>query len=908
MKDIAISVLFVFMSISLMAQHSLSGKLMDESGMELVGATTVLLNATDSSMIAFNISNQNGEFLFEKIEEAELILQISYVSYDNISRKLDLEWSKSEINLGLFQMKPSTELLQEVTISAKHIPMGIRGDTITYNTAAFKTKPGATVEDLLKKLPGIEIDRNGTIKAQGEEVEKLLVDGKSFFGDDPKIATQNLEAIALDKVEVFDKASDIAEFTGVDDGLNKKAINLKLKEDYNKGGFGKVEIAGGTEARYDSKLNYNRFTPATQTAIIGASNNVNKQAFSMNDYISFLGGLSNVMSSANGIDALAESFSQNNIAREGLQGNTSIGLNFNSDFTDKLSMTSNYFFSRTDVNINRTSNGNQFLGKEEYMAIDTSFEDELNKAHRLNTKLEFKLNPFTQFILKNNISFSRDKNEDISRSIFQNSLFESSSRQSYRLDRDQWAYLGVLQLRRKFITKGRSVIGNLSIIKGQRNDENSILNNYFFGQSNTTFNQFQDYAKSEKGIEATVNFTEPISNKNYISAHFDYLYNREQPRKDFYDIMGQDDVFNNDLSTSFEKQFAYYRTGLSMRNNGRKLKLNYGIDVQLTSLRGITLAENNEVESRYFHILPIGKLTYKINSSKRLELSYNTSVTAPGLRQLNPVLDNTDPNLFVIGNMDLNPEYNHQLAIDFNQFDQFNFTNFFGNIGFNFIKNKIINEVNVKPDFTRVIRPINSDNYFNAYSYLSYGRPLSKLKLKFRLSSQAQLSNYETYLNGELNPVKESTLIGRMSFDNRKKKYFDLEAGIRVSYTKRQYDLNPDFNQSFFNYDLYIENDLFLPSNFTLSMSYDFKKFSNEFFSSSNTYSLLNLSIRKEFNNGKWSLEIKAFDLLDQNIGLRRTGGINSLSEIKYNTLRRHFMIGVNYSIGKIRKDSLNVR
>ena len=177
--------------------------------------------------------------------------------------------------------------------------MGILGDTISYNAAAFKVKPGATVEDLLKKLPGVDIQRDGSIKAMGEEVENVLVDGKEFFGNDPKIATKNLEAEAVDKVQVFDKKSEIAEFTGIDDGNKEKTINLKLKEEYKKGGFGNAKLAGGTESTYEAKVNYNRFSPKMQAAVILGANNINKQAFSFNEYISFMGGLANAISGSN---------------------------------------------------------------------------------------------------------------------------------------------------------------------------------------------------------------------------------------------------------------------------------------------------------------------------------------------------------------------------------------------------------------------------------------------------------------------------------------------------------------------------------------------------------------------------------------------------------------------------------
>ncbi len=377
------AVILCLLTFGSQAQKGLSGKIVDEKGIALTGATVVLLDTPDSTMNAFAISDEKGEFTLEDISEGLYILQISFVSYNNISQEVDLVITEKSLDLGEISMTPSTEILKEVTIKAEHIPMGISGDTINYNTAAFKTKPGASVEDLLKKLPGIEVERDGSIKAQGEDVNKVLVDGKEFFGNDPKIATQNLEAEAVDKVQVFDKQSEIAEFTGVDDGQEEKAINLQLKEDYKNGGFGKLEAHGGTEDRYNSRLNYNRFSPSMQASIIASDNNINQQSFTLNDYISFMGGLSQAMSSNNGVINFGEQFSGGGRSPQGLNRNSAVGLNFNYDLSSKAQWTSNYFYTRQKTELRRNSTSEQFLNEGSYTSIDTSTEDRNQQGHRL---------------------------------------------------------------------------------------------------------------------------------------------------------------------------------------------------------------------------------------------------------------------------------------------------------------------------------------------------------------------------------------------------------------------------------------------------------------------------------------------------------------------------------------------
>ena len=298
MRSITILLLLFSHLLNLHGQHLAQGSVLDENQSWLVGATVVLLEPIDSTMVSFAISNSDGEFSLEDVEAGDYVLQISFVAYKTMMTSVTVAGNK-KVDLGAFEMEPMLEVLQEVTVKAEHIPMGVIGDTISYNAAAFKTKPGATVEDLLKKLPGVEVSRDGSIKAMGEEVENVLVDGKEFFGNDPKIATKNLEAEAVDKVQVFDKKSEIAEFTGIDDGEEEKTINLKLKEEYKKGGFGNASLAGGDKSTYDGRLTYNRFSPKMQAAVILNANNINKQAFSFNDYIGFMGGLGNAINNIN---------------------------------------------------------------------------------------------------------------------------------------------------------------------------------------------------------------------------------------------------------------------------------------------------------------------------------------------------------------------------------------------------------------------------------------------------------------------------------------------------------------------------------------------------------------------------------------------------------------------------------
>ena len=267
---------------------TIKGIVQDSAGAELPFATVMLLNPKDSALVNFTQTNAQAAFEFKNVKNVTYLLKVSYVGY--IPYQQLLTPSVSEVNnLGGIKTKPITKELMEVVIKAAKAPLSIRGDTIEYNASSFKVPPGSTVEDLLRRLPGIEVDADGNIKAQGKDVKKLYVDGKTFFGDDPKAATKNLDAETISKVQVFTEKSDQAKLTGVDDGKKEKAMNLELKEEFKKGSFGKVTGAVGTSERWAARGSYNRFNKKEQFSFIGFANNINQTGINWDDYGEFKG-------------------------------------------------------------------------------------------------------------------------------------------------------------------------------------------------------------------------------------------------------------------------------------------------------------------------------------------------------------------------------------------------------------------------------------------------------------------------------------------------------------------------------------------------------------------------------------------------------------------------------------------
>ncbi|MFT4567809.1 MAG: hypothetical protein ACI9FN_002776 [Saprospiraceae bacterium] len=910
MKYLLLLIINVLAITTVLGQHIIKGKVVDTEDQPLVGATVVILEPVDSSMISFAISDHNGEFRLEDFIKGDVILQISFISFQTLYRTISISAAEKKVNIGNFALQPSSAILQEVTVKAEHIPMGIVGDTVSYNAAAFRVKPGASVEDLLRKLPGIEVQRDGTIKAMGKEVQNVLVDGKEFFGDDPKIATQNLEAEAIDKIQVFDKKSELAEFTGIDDGSEEKTINLKLKEEYKNGGFGNADINGGSKSRYETKLNYNRFSSRMQAALIVGANNTNKQAFSFNEYISFMGGLANAISGTNQGMQFGE-FGPNTTP-QGLSDNISSGLNFNYDLSDKLKLSSHYFYLRSDRNLNKNTDSEQFTINDRFFSADTLSSSRLRQDHRLNLKLNFKPNPLTQIQWKNSISGNLGKYSSQSSTVYNqsNGILNSTS-SLLRNAESQFNYQGSLTFRKKYNKKGRNWITSGKYNQSHSDQESDVYNAFETRDEETVINQFQKYLYNKKTASISSNFTEPVAKKVYLSLGFNFEKEKEEPEKSFFDKFNDMSIINRDLSAQYEKNNTISRASLSIRRNSKHTKINTGISYQHTTIEGLTKNDFNTQSSSIFtnkssFWLPTFKLEHNLSKNKSIEFSYRTQGILPTLEQLSPIPNNSNPNILILGNPKLSPTYNHHIDLHYRAIDQFNFKSLFLSINFLQAKNRIINEVSISDQFIKVFRPINSDDYSQVSGYSSYAAPIRLLKLKFNASSRFVWAKYSTNLNNTSSSVTQSNITLDFNLENRNKEKIDLATGISMEYNTRRFELDPNFNQHFFNYSIYLDGILSLSQSWTLASKLDYITYSNEYFSEGRSLTLWDLSIKKSFNKNKVAISLALNDILNQNRGIERYGGLNSLNESRFNTLSRYIMIGMKVKLGR-RKSKGNI-
>ena len=912
---------FVSFSALLAQSIRLKGTVIDSTTTPMAAATVVLLQPLDSSLISYAITDNQGGFTMNKIEPGSYHLQITYVGYGNYMQKITVDPTSHVQDLGVIFLSPKNILLEQVLVKAEHVPVVIKNDTIEYNAAAFKTKPNAAVEELLKRLPGVDVQRDGSIKAQGEDVENVLVDGKEFFGKDTKIATQNLPADIVDKVQVFDKKSEMAEFSGIDDGNEEKTINLSLKEGKKKGYFGNVEGGLGVDdvinafesERYNGKLSVNRFDSKLQLSVLGMANNINDPGFSFNDYINFMGGLGSFMSGGN----MSMTLNTGDLgiplgydSSPGITNTAAGGLNFNFDFNDKTEWQSSYFINRIDNTTLQNIQSQNLGSQSSFTRLEESNQRNVNLNHRFNTSLRVKLDTTTQMTWINRLSFNtRDLNSSrFSQTLVSPNQIENESDNKYENSGDQFNWISDLTVRKKLNKPGRILSGNIALELGQ-DRVNSVVDNL-----TTIFNDtdpmslehiFQDQTAEQDllGYAFSLNYNEPIKKNLFLGFNASRSNDRAEQVNDYFDIDPDNPssrIRNILLSNQYRRDYTYSQIGSSIRFNKKKMKLSGGLNLQQTELVGDVISENFLFDKRFNQLLPNFRLDYEFGEAKSIEFRYRTRIQEPTVEQLQPALNNVNPLVLFQGNPDLKPEYIHSNDINLTLIDQFSFTSFFTNLRTRYTLNRIVNQSSLDEQFRQIITPINTDFDLNTNLYSSFSAPLKFIKSKISLDVNVNYNRGILFVNELKNNTDRWINNYTFTLENRKKEVVDIAMGLSLGTSQVKYSQSLEFNQNYFDQTYFNDLILYLPKNWTFESKIDYTIYSDESFGARDELFLWQIMLSKTFlKNERGTLELRVFDVLNQNQGIDRTNNLNYIQESRTNVLGRYVMLSFNYKLSQ---------
>ncbi|HKP31283.1 MAG TPA: outer membrane beta-barrel protein [Chitinophagaceae bacterium] len=919
-KFYCLNILLLGFAISAIAQNkgNVRGTLMDTASKHPVSdATITILQAKDSSLVTFSRSNSTGIFNVDYLDKGNYRMLVTHVGYRNLSKFFEITDNNKSVDLGYIAMNNKSVMLDEVTVSQEKAPVTLRNDTVEYNAGSFKTKPNSVVEDLLKKLPGIQVDKDGKIKAQGEEVKKVLVDGKQFFGNDPKVATKNLPADIVDKVQVFDKKSDQSQFTGFDDGNSEKTINLSLKQDKKNGMFGRATAAAGNKGRYQGNFNVNQFDGERQISAIGMANNTNKQGFSFMDILNFTGGLNGPGGGRGG--------GQIELATGGLPisgmngGNNTIqttwagGLNFNETYNKKVEINGSYFYNRIEDRIEQKTNRQYILPGNNFNREQNSLTNRKNENHRFNFSSDYKIDSM------NSLKFSTTANiqQSSSRS---SSNYVSSNNNGELLNQgftntasksDGYGWNNNLLYRHKFAKKGRTFSANLSfnLNNGESEGTQRSITDFYKTDGSLLFadslDQLNNQDNKTTSYGGVFSYTEPLSRKALLE--FNYNYNKSESRSgretfDFDSNTGKHSEKNELFSNRFENIYQFNRGGMTFRYQDKTMNFTIGGALQQASLNTDFhfMAKDSSLSKSFTNFLPNAGLQYNINRYKGLRFLYNTFSRQPAASQLNPIMDISDPLNIRVGNPDLSQEYNHRVQLNYNAFDPFRRTNLFIMASYTGTNNRIVNNDLVSAQGIRTTSYTNVDGAYSANAYMNWGFPVKPIKSSLNLNTNIDKSRNINFVNGAKNIINTWNIGEELNLNFIHKEALDLSLGTRVSYNGVKYSLTGQQNTNYWNQEVSLDANIYFPHGFSLASEYTFTRntgYSNGF---NTNVSLWNAGIAKQmFKNKKGEIRVQMFDILNQNVGISRNANQNYIEDVQTKILNRFFLVGFTYNISR---------
>jgi hypothetical protein len=863
-----------------------------------------VIRQSDSVLVKFTFTRTDGSFQISNIPKGRYTLLISRSGFIDYEDYLVIDNIDTTIDFGEINLIGRANLLNEVVIKEKQNAIRIRGDTTEYLVDSFLTNKNASVEDLMKKLPGIKVDKNGKITAQGQEVKKVLVDGEEFFGNDPTRATRNIRAEDVEKIQVFEQQSEQAAFTGIDDAEKEKTINLQLKEEARKGYFGKVGLSAGTEERYEEEAMVNAFKENRKLSAYFLINNTNRQELDWEDNEKYGGGGGFEYDEESGYFYSFSSY-DDNFEQIGVPRTINTGLHY----SDKLKG-DKHKYGITFSKMNQQTNGfdNNYT---KYILPDTLYyNNELREVESMRDKNSISLNYTFKPDSMNTIKIRLNANQSLKSSessLLSENINGENTRVNSNLrfnstDANTFDMKSQLVWQHKFRKKGRSLstqfdyylkdLDNTSLVRSQLNYYDTLGNI----ASSSFLDQEQYILDKNKSFTFDIRYTEPLVKNTYLV--FDYEFkniNDRTGRNVNANNGGEYNLFVDSLSNNFNYEVYLNKGGVTLKYVTKKLTFNIGGKVSYTDMAQLNL-DNNQTYNQYFYnFFPVSNLNYKLKNTSSLRINYNGYTTQPGIDQLQPLQDYTNPLLIRVGNPLLTQSFTNEVQLTYNSYKPITGRSLYVSIGLSQYNDDFSSNEKIDANGVRTIQTINTDGNYSFWSWASYNFSLKKLNTDLRFTANPRLSRNVNYLND----LENINTYGTINFGTSAYYYLDekLEAGIGGdwSYNSNTSSLRQDIKTNFWINTYELDLRYMFTERFEIKSNciFNIRQQTEEFTRNLNT-TILNASVSyKLLKSKKLILSIEGFDLLNENLGFERQNSSNFVNEHVYTVLQRYILFRI---------------
>ena len=923
MRRCAFILLYSLCSVTLMAQ-SLLGTVTDKATKEgLISATVQLVSSDGKS--SYTSTDLNGGFQFKKLQPGTYTLQVTYVGYKPYKEKQTFaEGQQKEIKI---EMAEDAQLLGEVSVQGRATRAEQKGDSLLYNAEAFQVMMGSSAEDLLAKMPGIVVE-GGTIQAQGEQVQKVLVDGKEFFDGDVNLAIKNLPSDIIASIEVFDKKSEQAEFTGFDDGEEIKTINIVTKSGFRQGTFGEVSGGYGTDDRYKVNGNLNFFNDDRRISVLGMSNNVNQQNFSQEDLAGVMsagssgrgrggrGGRSGGKSGGTG------GSSTSNFMVGSLGGVTSangVGLNYVDQWGDKWKVTGSYFFNQSDNLTQQQTDREYFESVLPGMTYNEYQENSMkNWNHRFNMKLDYQMTERTSLQFRPTLSFQNNDSYGLLQGQnLANGTTESETETTSFGKSNAYNIGADLMLRHRFLKEGRTL--SLMLSGAMRNTDGDTYMDYLntlygleLSPVTDDYSQWKQTLNQQYTLRSNLSYTEKLTDNLQLQLGYKMSYTDSENDKKTYDRSAVTDLYDQldeSLSNEYQSGYLTQAGNVGLRYRAGRLSAMLGVDAQWADLKGdLVYPQPDELSHKYFSVLPSFTLRYSLDRTNSFQLRYRSRSSSPSVTDLQNVIDNSNPLFLSAGNPNLDQQVSHTANLRYLRTTKSGHT-FIAMVGATIQQDYVADstftakeDVALSPTVTlnkgsQFTRPVNLDGYYSLQSMVTYGFPVDFIRSNINFSLSANYANVPTIFDGVESRTRELNLIPKLIIGSNISKNLDFTASYSAGISKMFSSLDTAAESDYVTHTAAAKLGWTFFWGLTFRSTFNYVGYTG-LDTDTEDYFLWNLSLGKKFlKNNAAEIRIEAFDVLKQNQAFTHRTGSNYYDYVNSNVLQPYAMISFVYTI-----------
>ncbi|MPR32670.1 outer membrane beta-barrel protein [Salmonirosea aquatica] len=930
MKKILFSFLFAILCLTLQTvraqNYRLIGTVVDSVAQSpVVGAYVSVEVPGSTAKPIYTTTNLDGKFEFTGLSPQKYALKVTYLSYHDVQKSVEIKDPLTD--LGNLILTEAAQDLKEVQVVGQIQQSQMKGDTTQFNAAAFKTNPDANVEDLIQKMPGIAVV-NGEVQAQGEKVQRVLVDGKQFFGDDATLALKNLPAEIVDKIEVFDRQSDQAQLTGFDDGNAQKTINIVTRADRNAGKFGKAFAGYGSDDRYMTGGNLNIFGKQKRISIIGLSNNINQQNFASQDLAGVLGsagggGGGRGGRGGGGGGGFGGGGNAGNFLvgqQNGITNTSAFGLNYTDKWGEKLDVTGSYFFNRSGNANTQTTNRETFLSNGSQFYKEQNSYANTNLNHRINFRFEYSINKNNTIIFSPSVNWQ--DNQATTLRIGATTSAEGTPLNE--TNNDKYSHSNALSStnsllwRHKFAKVGRTFSVNLSGNVNNRSSDGSLyaLNQYYTSTRNPsdTIDQISNTKSDNMRLGANVNYTEPLSKTIQLQLSYNLSLSNSDSKSQTYNFTDSERGYSRLdtlLSNTFDNQYLTHRAGVSLRGNKKKVTGSVGVDFQSAGLFSQQLfPRRNEVDQTFNNLLPNAFFMFRPSQSKNLRLFYRTSTNEPSITQLQNVVNNTNPLFLTAGNPNLKQEYAHRASLRYSASDTKLGRNFFIYGSANYTANSITNSTFVAQRLTilpngiqlepgaQLTSPVNLDGNWSVRTFANYGSPIKAIKTNFNLNTGVNYSRLPGMINYKLNVSNNYAISQGIVLSSNISTKLDFTLSFNGNYNIVRNSLQPQLDNNYFSQVSSARLNWIFGKGFVLQTDITNQSYRGLGAGFNQNFTLWNASLGKKFlKDNKGELKLTVFDILAQNNSINRNVTETYVEDVTSRVLTQYAMLTFTYTL-----------